>query len=136
MKITVQCHVKAPMSKVWDCWTKPTHITQWNFASDEWHCPSVNNNLEVGGAFNWRMESKDGSMGFDFEGIYDQILHEQKIVYTMSDGRSVSIDFNDEVNGVLVKETFEAEDQNQAELQKQGWQAILNNFKIYVEELV
>lgn len=136
MKITVQCHVNAPMSKVWDCWTKPTHITQWNFASDEWHCPSVNNNLEVGGAFNWRMESKDGSMGFDFEGIYDQILHEQKIVYTMSDGRSVSIDFNDEVNGVLVKETFEAEDQNQAELQKQGWQAILNNFKNYVEELV
>lgn len=133
MMITVETTIKAPLSKVWENWTKSEHITNWNFASDEWHCPTASNDLKSGGKFNWRMEAKDGSMGFDFIGIYDQIKDKELITYKMSDGRKVEITFI-EINGeVKLSESFEAEGTNADEMQRAGWQAILSNFKKYVE---
>ncbi len=131
--ITVETHIKAPIINVWECWTKPDHIINWNFASVEWHCPKATNDLQSGGKFNWRMEAKDDSMGFDFAGVYDHINEYESIIYTMSDGRKVEIRFT-EINGeVKLSESFEAEGTNSDEMQRAGWQAILNNFKNYVE---
>lgn len=132
-KITVQTIVKAPVNKVWDFWTAPKHITQWNFAADTWHSPNAKNDLRVGGKFNYRMEAKDGSFGFDFWGIYDEIITNQRISYTMGDGRKAEITFINKSNETEIVETFEAETENPIELQQSGWQAILDNFKKYVE---
>ena len=131
--ITVQTKIKARKDKVWEYWTIPDHIKNWNFASSDWACPEARNNLEVNGVFSYRMESKDGKIGFDFEGTYYNILEEELIAYKMTDGRSVSIEFLQDEDFTIVTETFEPEHENSKELQKQGWQAILDNFKGYVE---
>lgn len=132
-KITVQTTVIADAEKVWNCWTEPQHIMHWNFASDDWHCPTAENDLRTGGRMKSRMEAKDGSFGFDFEGIYDEVIDLKKIAYTMPDGRQAVTTFESENGGVKVITVFDAEMQNSVELQKQGWQAILNNFKKYSE---
>lgn len=125
--------INAPMQKVWDCWTKPEHIVNWNFASDEWCCPSAINELRPGGKFSWRMEAVDGSMGFDFEGEYIEIVEQELISEKLGDGRLVSIRFDVVENGVLLFEQFETEDENPVDMQIAGWLSILNNFKKYVE---
>ncbi len=132
--ITVETLVNAPIDKVWEFWTKPEHIKQWNNASEDWHTTRAENDLRIGGKFLSRMEAKDGSFGFDFEGIYDAIIINKKISYTLLDDRKVTITFSPTENGVQVIETFEAENENSLELQKMGWQAILTNFKNYVEK--
>lgn len=131
--ITVQTKINAMKKKVWDYWTTPKHIQNWNFASNDWICPKAHNSLEVNGEFSYRMESKDGKNGFDFEGTYYNILEDELIEYKMEDGRSVSIEFLQDEDYTIVTETFEPESENSKELQKQGWQAILDNFKKYVE---
>jgi len=125
--------VNAPMARVWEYFTGPTHIIKWNFASDDWQCPSAENNLVVGGTFNYRMEAKDGSFGFDFGGTYNEIKPNLLIAYTLGDGRKVSVTFASAGDQTNIVETFEAETQNSPEIQKAGWQAILDNFKKYVE---
>jgi len=132
--ITVSATVEAPIEKVWEFWTVPEHIMQWNNASDDWHSPKSINDLRTGGKFLTRMEAKDGSMGFDFGGIYDVVIPNDKIEYTMGDGRKVVVDFTDNKNQTTIEETFEAESENSPELQQQGWQAILDNFKKYAEQ--
>ncbi len=132
-KITIEAEISADTKKVWDYYTKPEHITKWNFALDEWHCPSAENDLRVGGKLKSRMEAKDGSFGFDFEAIYDEIVDQKKIAYTIADGRKVETNFENLGNKTKVTTTFEAEDQNPVEMQRSGWQAILDNFKKYVE---
>ena len=132
--ITVSAQILAPVHKVWDYWTNPNHITQWNFAGDDWHAPNAQNDLKVGGKFNFRMEAKDGSFGFDLEGIYDQIIPFQYIEYTLGDSRKVKIKFASEGNTTTIEESFEAESENPVEMQQTGWQMILNNFKKYTEK--
>ena len=132
--ITVSATVEAPIEKVWEFWTVPEHIMQWNNASDDWHSPKSVNDLRTGGKFLTRMEAKDGSMGFDFGGVYDVVIPNDKIEYTMGDGRKVVVDFTDNKNQTTIEETFEAESENSPELQQQGWQAILDNFKKYAEQ--
>jgi uncharacterized protein YndB with AHSA1/START domain len=131
--ITVETTVKAPAEKVWKYWTGPEHITKWNNASDDWHTPSAKNDLRAGGRFSSRMEAKDGSFGFDFGGVYDEVKTNQLIVYTLDDGRKVKIIFTSLGNETKVTETFESEGTHSIEMQKDGWQAIVNNFKKYTE---
>lgn len=131
--LTVETIIQVPTDKVWELWTKPEHITQWNFATDEWHCPQADNNIEPGGRFNWRMEAKDGSMGFDYSGVYEQVIPNKLIVYKLDDGRQVNIEFFDLDSKTKVTEKFEIEDLNSIDLQRAGWQAILDNFKNYAE---
>ncbi|HEY0908465.1 MAG TPA: SRPBCC family protein [Candidatus Paceibacterota bacterium] len=132
-KITVETKVKAPIEKVWAFWTEAKHIEKWNNASPDWHTPRAINNLKIGGRFTSRMEAKDGSAGFDFGGTYTTIEQFSKIEYRMDDGRMARIDFIDEEDGVAIVETFDPEKVNPAEMQKAGWQAILDNFKSYAE---
>ena len=132
-KITVEATISADTKKVWDYWTKPKHIINWNFADDSWHCPKAENDLRVGGKMNSRMEAKDGSFGFDFEGIYDEVIEHKKITYTMADGRQATTVFANVDGRTNVTITFDAENENPVEMQKGGWQAILNNFKKYTE---
>ena len=131
--ITVETTIKAPIEKVWNLWTAPDHIMKWNNASDDWHTTKAENDLRTGGNFLSRMEAKDGSFGFDFGGVYDDVKNHEVISYTMGDGRKVKIDFSSEGDETRVVETFEAEGTNPLEMQRNGWQAILNNFKSYVE---
>lgn len=131
--ITIKTTVNAPVEKVWERWIQPDHITKWNFASDDWHSPWAKADLQVGGKFSARMEAKDGSFGFDFGGTYDVLDTNKQIVYTIDDGRKVDIQFVSNGNTTEVIETFEAETTNPVELQQQGWQAILDNFKKYAE---
>lgn len=131
--ITVEATVKAPVEKVWKFWSSPEHITQWNNASDDWHTPYAENDLRVGGKFTSRMEAKDGSFGFDFWGIYDVVVTNERIEYTLGDDRKVKIVFTDQGNATQVTESFEAENENSVELQQSGWQAILDNFRKYTE---
>ena len=133
MKITVETVVAAPLKEVWDAWVTPDHITQWNFAIDEWCCPRAQIDLKVGGRFNYRMEAKDGSVGFDFEGVFTTVAPQQSVHFELGDDRLVTIEFKQAASRTLIAETFEAEDENSAEQQRQGWQSILNNFKRYVE---
>ncbi len=135
MNITVSTNIHAPLSRVWNCWTQPEHIIQWNFASDEWCCPSAVNHPVAGEHFSWRMEARDGSMGFDYSGTYLEVEKEKRLHLRLDDDRLVEINFAAENDAVMLSETFETEDENEAELQRQGWQAILNNFKSYVESL-
>jgi uncharacterized protein YndB with AHSA1/START domain len=134
-KITIEATINASVHTVWDGWTKPEHITKWNFASDDWHCPQASNDLRAGGKFNTRMEAKDGSFGFDFEGVYDEIIHHRRIAYTIADGRKVVTTFENQKGKTKVVTIFEAETENAIELQLQGWQAILNNFARYAETI-
>ena len=132
--ITVETTVKAPVGKVWKLWTTPAHITKWNTASKDWHTPRAENDLRVGGRFFSRMEAKDGSFGFDFEGVYDEVKPNELIAYTMSDGRKVKVTFTANGAETKVTETFEPESTNSLEMQRGGWQAILDSFKKYAEE--
>jgi len=131
--ITVQTRIKAPVERVWKLWTMPKDIVKWNNASDDWHTPRAENDLRAGGIFNFRMEAKDGSTGFDFGGVYKTVKTNQLIEYTIGDGRKVRIDFTDSGNETKVVETFEAENVYSIEQQRNGWQAILDNFKKYAE---
>jgi len=131
--ITVETTVNAPIEKVWKVWNAPEHITKWATATDEWHTPRAENDLRVGGKFLSRMEAKDGSAGFDFVGTYDEVKQHQMIAYTMSDGRKVKVTFTGTGKSVKIVETFEAETENSLELQREGWQTILNNFKKHAE---
>lgn len=133
-KITVECTIKSSLDKVWEFWTTPEHIMQWNHASDDWHTPKATNNFVVGGRFCYTMAAKDGSFSFDFEGTYKEVIEKKSIKYTLDDDREVSIDFIAIGDTVEIVETFEAETQNTIELQQSGWQAILNNFKKLVEK--
>lgn len=131
--ITVRAIINAPVQKVWEYWTNPRHIIHWNNASPDWHTPRAENDLRVGGKFLSRMESRDGSMGFDFSGTYTKIKHQKLIELTLDDDRKVQVRFDPDGNKTKLNEVFEAEQENTVELQETGWQAILNNFKKYVE---
>lgn len=132
-KITVSATIDAPMDKVWEAFSQPEHVTKWCFASDDWHAPHATCDFREGGKASTRMEAKDGSFGFDFGWTYTKIDENEMIHYIMEDGRENVIDFEETDNGVKVTETFDAESQNPVEMQREGWQAILNNFKKYVE---
>lgn len=134
-KITIRATINANIETVWNAWTKPEHITQWNFASDDWQCPSASNDLRVGGKYSARMEAKDGSFGFNFEAVYNEVVPQKKITYTMTDGRVATTTFETQGNTVMVTTTFDPENENSLELQQQGWQAILNNFAYYATSL-
>jgi uncharacterized protein YndB with AHSA1/START domain len=133
MKITVETLVKADLNAVWQAWNNPEDITQWNAPSDDWHTTRSAVDLREGGTFQCRMEAKDGSAGFEFEGTYTRIVPRKLIEFTMSDGRTVAVTFTESADGVLVKETFDAESENPPDVQRQGWQAILDKFGSYVE---
>lgn len=133
MKITVETVVNASLDQVWDAWNTPADIQQWNTASDDWHTTESAVDLRDGGTFRSRMEAKDGSAGFDFEGTYTRVVPKQTIEYRMTDGREVEVEFAQQADGVLAKTTFDAETENPPELQRQGWQAILESFGRYVE---
>lgn len=133
MKITVETVVAASLSKVWDAWTTPEDIKQWNAASDDWHTTASTVDLREGGTFSSRMEAKDGSFGFDFAGTYTRVVPHKIIEFTMGDDRAVTIEFEEREGAVRVKETFDAEGQHSLEQQRQGWQAILDNFRRHVE---
>ncbi len=130
-KITVQQLVKAPLSKVWECWTQPEHIVHWNFASPDWHCPKAVNELKPGGKFSYTMAARDGSVSFDFGGTYNEVVQPQRIAFTIGDGRKVEVQFSKEGEHTRVTEVFEAEQVHSIEQQRDGWQAILNNFAGY-----
>ena len=131
--ISVKTLINAPIIKVWNFWTEPKHIMNWNNASEDWHTPYSTNDLKVGGKFSYTMASKDGSMSFDFGGTYNEVIPMKKIVYTLDDDRKVTINFENSNNQVEITEIFEAENQNPKEMQQQGWQAILDSFKKYVD---
>jgi uncharacterized protein YndB with AHSA1/START domain len=133
MKITVQTLVNAPLAKVWNAWNNPSDIKQWNAASEDWHTTQSTVDLREGGKFTARMEAKDGSFGFDFDGTYSRIVPHKLIEFRIGDGREVSVEFEQQGAAVLVRETFDAETVNAPELQRQGWQAILDNFRRHVE---
>lgn len=133
MKIAIETTVDAPIERVWTAWVTPSDITQWNFASEDWCCPSARIDLVVGGTFNYRMEARDGSMGFDFEGTFTAIDPQARIEYALADERRVAITFARTRSGVRIVETFDADDENAAEQQRQGWQCILDNFKAHAE---
>jgi uncharacterized protein YndB with AHSA1/START domain len=132
-KITVETVVRAPLDKVWRAWNNPDDIKQWNAAQDDWHTTKSSVDLREGGKFSARMEANDGSVGFDFEGEYTRVEPKKAIEYRMSDGREVQVEFAERSGAVLVTETFDAETENEPELQRQGWQAILDSFGRHVE---
>ncbi|PSB36227.1 SRPBCC domain-containing protein [Aphanothece minutissima] len=133
MRITIEVNVAAPINDVWKAWTSPADIQQWNAASDDWHCPNAEIELNLGGTFCYRMEAKDGSMGFDFEGTFTRVDLCKCIEFALEDERLVVVEFAEGEQMVTVRETFEAESVNSAELQRQGWQAILDRFARHVE---
>lgn len=132
--ITVETTVNAPVEKVWEFWNNPDHITKWSFASPDWHTPYSENDLKVGGKFKSTMAAKDGSMSFDFGGTYTTVDTNKKIEYSLEDGRNVSIIFEPLSEQTRIIETFDPESTNPVEMQRGGWQAILDNFKKYTEE--
>ena len=133
--ITVQTLVNAPVSKVWETWTTPEEIIKWNSPDSGWHTPRAQHDLVPGGKFLYRMESRDGSMGFDFGGTFDEVKKNEKLSYTMEDGRKAAITFTREGDATRVVETFDAETENPVEMQRHGWQSILDSFKKYTESL-
>jgi len=135
VNITIETLVHAPINLVWDTWNSPNHVVHWNHASDDWHSPKAENNFVVGGKFVYRMEAKDNSFGFDFSGTYEEIVDKKRVVTRLDDNRLVKTEFYGENDSVRIVETFEAEDQNSIELQREGWSAILNNYKLYTESL-
>jgi uncharacterized protein YndB with AHSA1/START domain len=132
--VTIETTVNAPVEKVWTFWTGPEHITKWNSPSPEWHTPRAENDLRAGGKFTSRMEAKDGSMGFDFEGLHDEVKPNEVIASTLGDGRKMQVTFLKEGNQTKVIESFDAEETNPVDFQRAGWQAILDSFKKYAEE--
>ena len=136
MKISIESTVKAPLNRVWDAWNNPADIKQWNSAQDDWHTTKSTVDLREGGKFMSRMEAKDGSVGFDFEGTYTKVVPRKTIAYRMDDGREATVEFIERPDGVVVKETFDAETENPPDMQRQGWQAILDRFARHVEASV
>ena len=134
-KIRVETTVNAPVEKVWKSWSEPQHIKNWCAASEDWHAPKAENDLRTGGTFITRMEAKDGSFGFDFGGVYDNVKKNELIEYTMGDGRKVKVIFSPSGDQTKIVETFDAEATNSVEMQRGGWQAILDNFKKYTESI-
>lgn len=131
--ITIQSNIQAPIQKVWECFTNPDHVVNWNFAATDWHCPSASNQLIVGGEFHYIMAAKDNSMQFDFWGTYQKIENDKNIEILLGDGRTMRVLFEEGETGTIVTEQFEPEKVNPAEMQQAGWQMILDNFKRYVE---
>lgn len=131
-KITVIATINADSKRVWDCYTNPAHITKWNFADPSWHCPRAENDLKVGGKYKARMEAKDGSFGFDFEAVYSEIVEEKEFTYEFG-SRAANVKFDNLGTQTEVIVTFDPENENPVEMQKDGWQSILDNFKKYVE---
>ena len=132
VRITVETTVPVSPELAWEYWTEPRHITQWNQASEDWHTPRAENDLRVGGAFTSRMESKDGKFGLDFGGVYDKVEPYHVLASTLGDGRTVQVSFEPVPAGTRIVETFEAESENNVELQRTGWQAILDSYRRYV----
>jgi len=132
-QITVEATVNSPVEGLWLLWSQPEHITQWNQASEDWHTPYAENDLRTGGKFKSTMAAKDGSFSFDFEGVYTNVEENSLIEYEMADGRGVKVTFVDEGESTRIIETFDAEDTNSIDMQRNGWQAILDNFKRYAE---
>jgi len=131
--ISIQTTINQPIAIVWECWNKPEHIVNWNFASDDWHCPTAENNFFSDGKFIYQMAANDCSFAFDFWGIYDEIIEYKSIYSTLGDGRKMWVEFTEDGNVTRIEERFEAETENTIELQRFGWQAILDNFKKYTE---
>lgn len=134
-EIRIEATLSVERSKVWAYYTEPEHITKWNFAVPEWHCPKASNDLRVGGQYLARMEAKDGSFGFNYGGVYEEVDAPKRLAYRLGDGRKVTITFEAQGDRTRVVTVFDAEKQNPEEMQKKGWQSILNNFKTYVEQL-
>lgn len=134
--VTVETTVAVPAATAWELWTRPKHIMQWNNASDDWHTPHAESDLREGGKFLSRMEARDGSMGFDFTGTFTRVAPNAVLAYTMDDGRTVTVTFAERDGATHITETFDAESENPVEMQRQGWQAILDNFKSYAEKTV
>lgn len=132
--VQVMATVNASIEKVWEFWTNPIHIVKWNHASDEWHAPHAENDLKVGGSFKYGMAAKDGTASFNFEGIYTQVRLHELIEYLLADGRTVSVNFTIKDKLTIVTEDFVPENMHPVDIQRSGWQAILDNFKKYVEE--
>lgn len=132
--LTVRATIKAPLNKVWNCWTEAAQVQHWNFASSDWHCPAVSNNLIVCGEFHYTMAAKDNSAQFDFWGTYQVIEINKRIEIVLGDGRIMKVLFDETQDGIIVTEQFEPENQNPIDLQQAGWQMILDNFKNYVEQ--
>lgn len=132
--ITIETTARASMSKVWEYWNKPEHIMKWAFASSDWEAPAAENDVRVGGKFKTTMSAKDKSASFDFTGVYSAVKEHELIEYDMDDGRHVKVEFKELPEGVKVIETFDPENENSMEMQRSGWQAILDNFKKYVDE--
>tara|TARA_R110002020_G_scaffold375008_2_gene586265 strand:+ start:2941 stop:3360 length:420 start_codon:yes stop_codon:yes gene_type:complete len=133
-KIEVKTNINAGLDKVWEYWTAPKHIEKWNNASDDWITPKAENDLNKGGRFVYRMEAKDGSFGFDFGGTYTEVKTNEFLAYILDDDRKVTVKFEEKNDKIELTETFEPENQNPTQMQKDGWQAILDNFKKYTEE--
>lgn len=133
-KITIQAVVAADRQKVWACYTQPEHITKWNFATDTWHCPAASNDMRVGGKYLARMEAKDSSFAFDFEAVYNEIVEGEKFTYTMPDNRVVQVSFEQTDDKTRVTLIFDPENENPVDLQRSGWQSILDNFRKYAEQ--
>jgi len=133
LKITIETRVKADLKTVWDAWNNPEDIKQWNAASDDWHTTRSAVDLREGGKFSSRMEAKDGSVGFDFAGTYTRVVPRKLLEYKLGDDREVKVEFTEGADGVVVRETFDAESQHDPEFQRRGWQAILDNFARHVE---
>ncbi|MES2631304.1 MAG: SRPBCC domain-containing protein [Patescibacteria group bacterium] len=131
--VTVRITVEAPLEDVWEYWTSPDHITKWAFASDDWEAVDPDNDLTIGGRFNTHMQAKDGSQGFDFSGVYTAVQPLERLEYDLDDGRHVRVEFDEVPEGVDIIQSFDPEEENSIEFQKQGWQAFLENFKKHVE---
>lgn len=135
-KIKLDITIIAPLDLVWECFTDRDHIEEWYFASEDWHCPNAENNFEVDGSFNYRMEAKDESFGFNFTGVFDEINAKSEIKYHLDDGRKVEVNFlSENENEVKIHQEFEAEPENPEDMQRKGWYAIMNSFKKYVEKI-
>jgi uncharacterized protein YndB with AHSA1/START domain len=131
--IHIEAEIAASKQKAWDFYTQPAHIVNWNFAHESWQCPNATNDLQIGGKYTARMEAKDGSFGFDFEAVYEDIIDGEEFTYTIADGRQVNVRFDESDKGTLVSIAFEPEKMNPEAMQQAGWQAILDNFKQYTE---
>lgn len=134
-KIRIETFVQKPIELVWEAWTLPQHIMEWNSASDDWYTPDAENDPRTGGSFRSTMAARDGSARFEFGGTYTEVIPQQKIAYTIGDGRSVEVTFETTGDGIKIVEIFEAEMANSKELQREGWQSILDHFRRYAEAL-
>ena len=134
--ITIETTINAPIAHVWEKWTSPEHVQNWNFASPDWHCPKATTDLQVGGEFHYEMAAKDGSFSFDFWGTFQKIEEQKSLEILIGDGRKMQVTFDTTEAGTKVTEQFEPENQNPPEMQQAGWQMILDNFKSYAQSAI